>query len=109
MRFSPFKCICAVAALIVVVFLLRVEQPESMMESLNLISFPNDSSVNPLTTSTQGSAQDEMAYDPFLNPLGIPPGKAQNLPSIRVLDSAKERKRDHQNSMYGGTFCSVVM
>jgi hypothetical protein len=112
-RFSFFRCICAIAALIVVVavvFLLLLEQPESnnaisMLESsLHRISATYHSSVNPFTTSiTPVSAQGQMAYDPFVNPLGIPPGKAQNLPSIRVLDSsAKERKRNSRNSIYGG-------
>jgi hypothetical protein len=135
LRFSLFRSICAIAALIVVVVavsLLRPEQqqqqPESsvmsMLELPHQISVPpNDSFANPITVSStpdsalaQGqmanpatissslaSAHGQtMAYDPFVNPLGIPPGKAQNLPSIRVLDSSKERKRSKENVIYGG-------
>jgi hypothetical protein len=46
-------------------------------------------------------------YDPALNPLAVPPGKARNLPSIRVEDTLNERTK---STKYGGTysvFCSV--
>jgi hypothetical protein len=38
-------------------------------------------------------------YDPAKNPLGVPPGKARNLPSIRVEDTLDERSR---TTKYGG-------
>jgi len=38
------------------------------------------------------------SYDPKINPLAIPPGKAQNLPSVRIEDNALLRKRKN----YGG-------
>jgi SAM-dependent methyltransferase len=98
---------------VMAVLLLQLEQPESsamsMLESMHRISatYDVDSFVNSITTSStpasaQGPGQGQLTYDPFLNPLGILPGKAQNLPSIRVLDSAKERKRNSRNSIYGG-------
>ena len=39
------------------------------------------------------------AWDPKLNPLGIPPGKAQNLPSPRLQDSSSV---DKKRGGYGG-------
>jgi hypothetical protein len=38
-------------------------------------------------------------YDPAKNPLGVPPGKARNLPSIRVEDTLDERSK---STKYGG-------
>jgi hypothetical protein len=38
-------------------------------------------------------------YDPAKNPLAVPPGKAKNLPSIRVEDTIHERKK---STKYGG-------
>jgi hypothetical protein len=40
-----------------------------------------------------------LKYDPAKNPLDVPPGKARNLPSIRVDDTLKERKT---STKYGG-------
>jgi hypothetical protein len=111
-RGSLFRTPFVIAALflaVVAVILLQLEPPESneiesLLESMHRISAPAlDSFVNPLTTvtSTPASDQGQMAYDPFVNPLAIPPGKAQNLPSIRVADSATERKRT-QSTKYGG-------
>lgn len=38
------------------------------------------------------------AWDPKVNPLGIPPGKAKNLPSVRVQDANLDQRRNN----YGG-------
>jgi hypothetical protein len=38
-------------------------------------------------------------YDPAKNPLDVPPGKAKNLPSIRVEETQKERTA---STKYGG-------
>jgi hypothetical protein len=38
-------------------------------------------------------------YDPAKNPLAVPPGKARNLPSIRVEDTLDERSK---TTKYGG-------
>jgi len=48
--------------------------------------------------STSLRAATVVAWDPKINPLGIPPGKAQNLPSIRIEDGALSKLR----SNYGG-------
>lgn len=50
------------------------------------------------TKTTQTSSLAAAAWDPKLNPLGIPPGKAQNLPSIRVKDKELSAARRR----YGG-------
>jgi hypothetical protein len=38
-------------------------------------------------------------YDPAKDTLGVPPGKARNLPSIRVEDTLDERSK---STKYGG-------
>jgi hypothetical protein len=105
---SPYTiAACLLVGAVVGVILLQLEQPEShanasmLLESMYRISAPHDSSVNPLT-NTPASAQGQTAYDPFVNPLAIPPGKAQSLPSIRVVDTATERKRSGSTAKYGG-------
>lgn len=40
-------------------------------------------------------------WDPLLNPLGIPPGQAQNLPSVRVEEADVDKYRT-KNTNYGG-------
>lgn len=54
-----------------------------------------------LSSSHEGSASEQQTWQSILlqqNPLGIPPGQAQNLPSIRQSDPNLEKKR----SIYGG-------
>jgi SAM-dependent methyltransferase len=41
-------------------------------------------------------------WDPQINPLAIPPGEAQNLPSVRVSDSEVSQKRVGKATNYGG-------
>jgi len=48
--------------------------------------------------STSLRAATVVGWDPKLNPLGIPPGKAQNLPSIRIEDAELSKLRNK----YGG-------
>jgi SAM-dependent methyltransferase len=56
---------------------------------------PSLSSLSSSSSSPQSSAA---VWNPKLNPLGIPPGKAQNLPSIRVEDENLDQRR----RKYGG-------
>ena len=51
----------------------------------------------PSVVTTMATAA--VAWDPKLNPLGIPPGKAQNLPSPRLQDSSAI---DKKRGGYGG-------
>jgi len=56
----------------------------------------SNASSRSMTGTTLYPAQ--QAYDPFINPLGIPPGQAQNLPSVRIAEHAVDDKRNN----YGG-------
>eukprot|EP00591_Stephanopyxis_turris_P009576 CAMPEP_0195525506 /NCGR_PEP_ID=MMETSP0794_2-20130614/25992_1 /TAXON_ID=515487 /ORGANISM="Stephanopyxis turris, Strain CCMP 815" /LENGTH=357 /DNA_ID=CAMNT_0040655985 /DNA_START=121 /DNA_END=1194 /DNA_ORIENTATION=- len=50
------------------------------------------------TPTTPTTPELQKTYDSWINPLGIPPGKAQNLPSIRVEDAVVDKMRKN----YGG-------
>lgn len=51
------------------------------------------------SSSSSATATTAAGWDPENNPLGIPPGQAVNLPSIRETDAAVDNKR----KSYGGT------
>jgi hypothetical protein len=92
---SPYV-IAAFLLVVVAAILMLLEPPESnenesILESLYRISATYDS---PAIDQAQG----QPAYDQS-NPLAIPPGKAQNLPSIRVEETLKQRNR---KTKYGG-------
>jgi 2-polyprenyl-3-methyl-5-hydroxy-6-metoxy-1,4-benzoquinol methylase len=101
---SPYV-IAAFLLVVVAVILLLLEPPESnqnesILESMYRISATYDSSDNPFTsTPAIAQAQGQPAYDQSINPLAIPPGQAQNLPSIRVDETLKQRNRQ---TKYGG-------
>lgn len=74
-----------------------LSQMESTVASTATASTTGSSSTSSWLT-TNGSSQ---PYDPRKNPLAPPEGKAQNLPSIRVEESATEQKRS-STTKYGG-------
>jgi len=53
-----------------------------------VVDIPTVSRVTTTATNTN-TATAAVAWDPKVNPLGIPPGKAQNLPSIRLTEAEK--------------------
>jgi hypothetical protein len=63
----------------------------------------------PVPQATQSRAPPE-PYDPARNPLDVPPGKAKNLPSIRVEEKIDERTK---STKYGGAgeyvFYSILL
>jgi len=84
----------------------RVGFTTAFLASLSLVVLPNaslstdfiltqntleETNNTPQTTTTT-------TWDPKLNPLGIPPGKAPNLPSIRLKEGEETKKRGG----YGG-------
>jgi SAM-dependent methyltransferase len=62
------------------------------------------SPASPIPSDAVGSTASNalaVAWDPFRNPLEIPPGQAPNLPSIRVSEAKVDKYRT-KNTKYGG-------
>jgi SAM-dependent methyltransferase len=79
---------------------------EPSTEDLLLATAPvytpaRSSLLSPASPNTSALAL-AVAWDPFRNPLEIPPGQAPNLPSIRVSEANVDKRR-HKNTKYGGT------
>jgi hypothetical protein len=116
-RGGLFRSPYVIAALVLVlggVMLLQLDSADSnsvlsqLESTVTMLSTSESSipSVNPITRSTevaqvQSQVQVQAAYDPAANPLDVPPGKAQNLPSIRTVDSDTEKMRK-RTTKYGG-------
>ena len=77
--------------LLIAILLVLLKQELHLASTLEVPSSSQDiSTLPPPATMT--------AWDPKVNPLAIPPGKAQNLPSIRQEDASLDKKR----RKYGG-------
>jgi hypothetical protein len=116
-RGGLFRSPYVIAALVLVlggVIILQIDSADSnsvlsqLESTVTMLSTSESSipSVNPITRSTevaqvQSQVQVQAAYDPAANPLDVPPGKAQNLPSIRTVDSDTEKMRK-RTTKYGG-------
>jgi SAM-dependent methyltransferase len=89
-RKSGFSIIQVFVLLILVVSMLQrvLQQPDLILDV---------SSDNYPTTSSSSSTTSEID-NRNINPLSIPQGQAQNLPSVRITDEKLEKKRD----IYGG-------
>lgn len=86
-----------IAVLALVAFIvIAVPQYYSSMEEVFYADYYKtmDLAVPSVVTTAAGTV-----WDPKLNPLGIPPGKAQNLPSPRMQDSSAV---DKKRGGYGG-------
>lgn len=68
--------------------------------ALSSLLSPDSPSPSDAAESTGTNAL-AVAWDPFRNPLEIPPGQAPNLPSIRVSEEKVDKYRT-KNTKYGG-------
>jgi SAM-dependent methyltransferase len=68
--------------------------------ALSSLLSPVSQPLSNASASTDATAL-ALAWDPFRNPLEIPPGQAPNLPSIRVSEEKVDKYR-RKNTKYGG-------
>ena len=92
-NFSRFKLLFGILVLLAGLLLLHQSH-----EAYRGASWGKDSHLQTSTYASPRTPSFHDPYDPKLNPLSIPPGKAQNLPSIRVDDSQLDSRRRN----YGG-------
>ena len=91
--------LCAVLGLVTFVF----NDNGSSSSSLYSLLDSTASSIGGSTTTTThytatAKLPAQQTYDPLINPLGIPPGQAENLPSVRLEEHAVDQDR----KFYGG-------